>query len=157
MHKVTAAIDCGWVVNPDTANAKVESGIIFGLTAAMYGEIKIKEGRAVRITFLIIRWSEWQLRRKSMHLIESGASIGGLGEPATPPIAAAVTNAVYILTGQRIRELPLSKHNFTEQHAGQRVTGTCPYCNWFAAVFIPHLLRETGLRDHALGNLHGRL
>ena len=113
VHKVTAAIDCGWVVNPDTAKAQIESGVIFGLTAAMYGEITIKEGRVSQNNF-----PDYEMVRMAtspeidVHLIESGASLGGLGEPATPPIAAAVTNAIYILTGQRIRELPLSKHSF---------------------------------------------
>ena len=100
MHKVTAAIDCGWVVNPDTAKAQIESGVIFGLTAAMYGEITIKEGRVSQNNF-----PDYEMVRMAtspeidVHLIESGASLGGLGEPATPPIAAAVTNAIYILTG----------------------------------------------------------
>jgi len=49
-----------------------------------------------------------------VHIVESGESLGGLGEPATPPIAAAVTNAIYILTGQRIRELPISRHDFSQ-------------------------------------------
>lgn len=113
VHKVTAAIDCGWAVNPDTAEAQVESGVIFGLTAAMYGEITIKDGRVTQSNF-----PDYEMIRMStspeidVRLIESGASLGGLGEPATPPIAAAITNAIYILTGQRIRELPLSKHSF---------------------------------------------
>ena len=115
VHKVTAAIDCGWVVNPDTAKAQIESGVIFGLTATMYGEITIKEGRVSQNNF-----PDYEMVRMAtspeidVHLIESGASLGGLGEPATPPIAAAVTNAIYILTGQRIRELPLSKHSFRQ-------------------------------------------
>ena len=85
VHKVTAAIDCGWVVNPDTAKAQIESGVIFGLTAAMYGEITIKEGRVSQNNF-----PDYEMVRMAtspeidVHLIESGASLGGLGEPATP-------------------------------------------------------------------------
>jgi isoquinoline 1-oxidoreductase beta subunit len=115
VHKVTAAIDCGWAVNPDTAEAQIESGIIFGLTAAIYGEITIENGRVAQNNF-----PDYQMVRMAtspeidVHIVESGESLGGLGEPATPPIAAAVTNAIYILTGQRVRELPISKHDFSQ-------------------------------------------
>ncbi|HCA37678.1 MAG TPA: xanthine dehydrogenase family protein molybdopterin-binding subunit [Gammaproteobacteria bacterium] len=115
IHKVTAAIDCGWAVNPDTAEAQIESGIIFGLTAAMYGEITIENGRVAQNNF-----PDYEMVRMAtspeidVHIVESGESLGGLGEPATPPIAAAVTNAIYILTGQRIRELPISRHDFSQ-------------------------------------------
>ena len=72
VHKVTAAIDCGWVVNPDTAKAQIESGVIFGLTAAMYGEITIKEGRVSRITFLIHEMVRMATSPEiDVHLIES--------------------------------------------------------------------------------------
>ncbi|MDA1370965.1 MAG: xanthine dehydrogenase family protein molybdopterin-binding subunit [Proteobacteria bacterium] len=114
VHKVTCAIDCGWAVNPDTVEQQVESGIIFGLTAAMYGEIKIENGRVANGNF-----PDYEMVRLAttpdidVHIVESGHELGGLGEPATPPIAAAVTNAIYILTGQRVRELPLSKHDFS--------------------------------------------
>lgn len=112
VHKVTAAIDCGWAVNPDGVEAQVESGIIFGLTAAMYGEISIENGRVAQNNF-----PDYEMVRMAdtpgieVHIVESGEALGGLGEPATPPIAAAVTNAIYILTGQRIRELPINKHD----------------------------------------------
>ena len=115
VHKVTCAIDCGWVVNPDTARSQIESGVIFGLTAALYGEITIENGRVVQGNF-----PDYEMIRMAtvpeieVHLVESGEALGGLGEPATPPIAAAVTNAVYILTGERVRELPLMKHDFPQ-------------------------------------------
>ena len=114
VHKVTCAIDCGWAVNPDTVEAQVESGIIFGLTAAMYGEITIENGRVAQNNF-----PDYEMVRMAtapeieVHIVESGAALGGLGEPATPPIAAAVTNAIYILTGQRVRELPIKNHDFS--------------------------------------------
>ncbi len=114
VHKVTAAIDCGWAVNPDTVEAQVESGIIFGLTAALYGEITIENGRVANNNF-----PDYEMVRMAtspevdVHIIESGEALGGLGEPATPPIAAAVANGLYILTGQRVRELPLRKHDFS--------------------------------------------
>lgn len=114
IHKVTCAIDCGWAVNPDTVEAQVESGIIFGLTAAMYGEISIENGRVAQNNF-----PDYEMVRMAtspeidVHIVESGEALGGLGEPATPPIAAAVTNAIYILTGQRVRELPIKNHDFS--------------------------------------------
>jgi len=115
VHKVTAAIDCGWAVNPDTVEAQVESGIIFGLTAALYGEITIENGRVVQNNF-----PDYEMVRMAdapeieVHIVESGEALGGLGEPATPPIAAAVTNGLYILTGQRVRDLPIRKHDFSK-------------------------------------------
>lgn len=115
VHKVTAAIDCGWAVNPDGVEAQVESGIIFGLSAALYGEISIENGRVAQNNF-----PDYEMVRMAtspeidVHIIESGEELGGLGEPATPPIAAAVTNAIYILTGQRVRELPIRKHDLNQ-------------------------------------------
>ena len=117
VHKVTCAVDCGWAVNPDTVEAQIESGIIFGLTAAMYGEITIENGRVAQGNF-----PDYEMVRMAtspeieVHIVESGESLGGLGEPATPPIAAAVTNAVYILTGQRVRELPIKNHDFSRSN-----------------------------------------
>ena len=113
VHKVTCAMDCGRVVNPDTAEAQIESGIIFGLTAALYGAITIENGRVVQGNF-----PDYEMLRMAttpeivVHLVESAAAPGGLGEPATPPVAAAVANAIYILTGQRIRELPIGDRVF---------------------------------------------
>jgi isoquinoline 1-oxidoreductase beta subunit len=115
VHKVTAAIDCGWAVNPDTVEAQVESGIIFGLTAALYGEITIENGRVVQNNFPdyeMVRMAD--VPEIEVHIVESGEALGGLGEPATPPIAAAVTNGLYILTGQRVRDLPIRKHDFSK-------------------------------------------
>jgi isoquinoline 1-oxidoreductase beta subunit len=117
VHKVTCAIDCGWAVNPDTVEAQVESGIIFGLTAALYGEITIENGRVTQGNF-----PDYEMVRLAtapeieVHIVESGEALGGLGEPSTPPIAAAVTNAVYILTGQRVRELPIKNHDFSRSN-----------------------------------------
>lgn len=114
VHKVTCAIDCGFAVNPDTVEAQVESGIIFGLTAALYGEITIENGQVVQNNF-----PDYEMVRMAttpaidVHIVESGAALGGLGEPSTPPIAAAVTNAIYILTGQRVRELPIKNHDLS--------------------------------------------
>lgn len=114
VHRVTCVLDCGRSVNPDTVASQAESGIIYGLTAALYGEITIANGRVQQTNF-----NDYEMLRLSdspeidVVTIESGAALGGLGEPATPPVAAAVANAVYILTGQRVRELPLKNYRFT--------------------------------------------
>ncbi|MFT4815097.1 MAG: isoquinoline 1-oxidoreductase beta subunit [Pseudohongiellaceae bacterium] len=114
VHKVTCAIDCGWAVNPDTVEAQVESGIIYGLTAALYGEITIENGRVAQNNF-----PDYEMVRMNdapeidVHIVESGEELGGLGEPSTPPLAAAVANGLYILTGQRVRSLPLKNHDFS--------------------------------------------
>lgn len=114
VHRVTCAIDCGRSINPDTVAAQAESGVIFGLTAALYGEITIDQGRVMQTNFTDYEMITMQDAPEiDIVSLESGASIGGLGEPATPPIAAAVANAVYILTGQRVRELPLKNYRFT--------------------------------------------
>jgi isoquinoline 1-oxidoreductase beta subunit len=114
VHRVTCAVDCGRSINPDTVAAQAESGVIFGLTAALYGEITIKEGRVEQTNF-----TDYEMIKLKdapaidIVTVESGEALGGLGEPATPPVAAAVANAVYILTGQRVRELPLKNYRFT--------------------------------------------
>lgn len=114
VNKVTCAIDCGRVVHPDNAASQVESGIIYGLTAAMYGQISIEQGRVKESNFHdyeMLRLAE-SPQIEVVLLETEGAPVGGLGEPATPPISAAVTNALYALTGQRVRELPLKHYRF---------------------------------------------
>ncbi|MGK2873452.1 MAG: molybdopterin cofactor-binding domain-containing protein [Alphaproteobacteria bacterium] len=112
VHKVWCAVDPGEVVNPDTFAAQMESGIIYGLTAALYGEISIAKGRVVEQNF-----PDYEMIRQAdapaieVKLMPSGRPTGGAGEPGTPPIAAAVANAVFSLTKQRIRSLPLRKHD----------------------------------------------
>ena len=118
VHRVVAAVDCGEAINPDTIEAQTESGIIFGLTAALFGEISIEKGAVTQSNF-----GDYEMVRLAgtpaieVHIIESGAPLGGLGEPATPPIAAAVSNAVFAATGKRIRELPLKNHDLTPHSA----------------------------------------
>ena len=108
VHKVWCAIDCGMVVNPAIVRAQMESGIVYGLTAAFYGRINIQGGRVVQSNF-----HDYQMLRMrdapdvEVILIPSQEAPGGVGEPGTPPIAPAVTNALFSLTGQRIRELPI--------------------------------------------------
>ncbi|MEX1197961.1 MAG: molybdopterin cofactor-binding domain-containing protein [Pseudohongiellaceae bacterium] len=114
VERVVCAMDCGRVVHPDTAAQQVESGIIYGLTAALYGQITIEEGRVQESNF-----HDYEMLhladspRIDVIMLESDGPVGGLGEPATPPVGAAVSNALFALTGQRIRELPLKRYRFT--------------------------------------------
>ncbi len=108
VHRVVAAVDCGIVVNPDIVRAQVESAIVYGLTAALHGQITIDKGRVVQSNFNdypLLRMREMPV--VEVHLIDSTEKPTGIGEPGTPPIAPAVANAVYALTKQRIRTLPL--------------------------------------------------
>jgi isoquinoline 1-oxidoreductase beta subunit len=109
VHKVWCAVDCGLAVNPDGVVAQMESGIIYGLTAALYGEISIEKGRAVQgnfDTYPMLRMNE--APEIAVHLMNSSGPMGGAGEPGTPPIAPAVTNAIFAATGKRIRRLPVA-------------------------------------------------
>lgn len=108
VHKVWCAIDCGVVVNPRIVQAQMESGIIYGLTAALYGEINIQSGRVVQTNFNdypMLRINE--APEIEVVLAPSGDPPGGVGEPGVPPIAPAVTNAIYALTGERVRTMPI--------------------------------------------------
>jgi isoquinoline 1-oxidoreductase subunit beta len=108
VHRVDAAVDCGLVVNPSQALAQVQGGIVFGLSAALYQEITVRNGAVVQSNF-----SDYDMIRitnapqLNVEFIETDALIGGLGEPGVPPIAPAVANAIFALTGKRLRALPL--------------------------------------------------
>ncbi|HEX5819952.1 MAG TPA: xanthine dehydrogenase family protein molybdopterin-binding subunit [Gemmatimonadales bacterium] len=108
VHRVTCAIDCGQVVNPDIVTAQMEGAIAYGLTAALKGEITIEKGRVKQSNFLdypLLRIDE--MPEIAVHLVPSTENPGGVGEPGTPPIAPAVANAVSALTGTRVRRLPI--------------------------------------------------
>lgn len=114
VHKVWSAVDPGEVVNPATFTAQIQGGAIYGLTAALYGEITIDKGRVVQQNFPdyeMVRMAEAPVHE--VRFIESGARTGGAGEPGTAPIAAAVGNAIFALTKKRVRELPFSKATLT--------------------------------------------
>jgi isoquinoline 1-oxidoreductase beta subunit len=114
IHHVVCAIDCGEVVNSDTVVAQMEGGIIFGLTAAMYGEMTIEDGRAVEGNFGAYRMALLSDAPEiETFIIEGGLPLGGVGEPGTPPIAPAITNAIFAATGRRIRDLPIQNHDLS--------------------------------------------
>ena len=108
VKRVVCAVDCGQVVNPDTVVAQMEGGIIFALTAALYGEINIKEGIPQQSNF-----HDYQLLRMKeapiidVHIVYSDENPTGVGEPGVPPLASAVANAITAKTGQYFNKLPL--------------------------------------------------
>jgi isoquinoline 1-oxidoreductase beta subunit len=108
VRRVVAAVDCGLVVNPLSAEAQVQSAIAFGLSAALLSGISLKDGVVEQSNFHdypVLRGS--QMPKIEVHFVEGGNEPFGLGEPGTPPIAPAVANAVFALTGKRLRELPM--------------------------------------------------
>jgi isoquinoline 1-oxidoreductase beta subunit len=109
VRRVACAIDCGRAVNPDTVAAQMESGIVYGLSAALHGQITLKRGRVEQANFPdydVVRMADCPAIE--VHIVESGwEHLGGAGEPGTPPIAPAVANAVFAATGRRVRELPI--------------------------------------------------
>ena len=108
VHQVWCAVDCGTVINPDTVEAQMESGIIYGLTAALHGEINIDRGRVSQSNFPDYPMVTMAAApRIHTHIMESTEAPGGVGEPATPPIAPAVANAVFAATGKPVRKLPI--------------------------------------------------
>ncbi len=109
VQRVVCVIDCGRIVNPDTVKAQMESGIVFGLSAALYGAITLKNGRVEQGNFHdypLLRLAAMPL--VEVHIIESSEPPGGVGEPGVPPIAPAVANALFAATGVRVRSLPLT-------------------------------------------------
>jgi isoquinoline 1-oxidoreductase beta subunit len=108
VHRVVAAVDCGMTVNPLTIERQIESAIVYGLSAALYGRITHKDGRVQQGNFNdypVLRISE--MPKVEVHIVPSSEKPGGIGEPGTPPIAPAVVNAIYAATGKRLRSLPI--------------------------------------------------
>jgi len=107
--RVVCAIDCGKIVNPDTIEAQMESGIVFGLTAALHGQITFARGRVEQGNFddyPLLRLDETP--EIEVHIVESGEKPGGVGEPGVPPVAPAVANALFDASGIRLRTLPMT-------------------------------------------------
>ena len=115
VNRVTVALDTRYMVNPQTIAEQAEGSVIFGLTAALFGKITIKDGAAVQgnfDTYRMVRLAE--APKIDVHLVPSGGKVwGGAGEPATPPIAGAVANAIFAATGKRIRSLPIIDHDLS--------------------------------------------
>ena len=108
VQRVVIAIDCGQVVNPLTVRAQMEGGMAYGLSAALFGAITMRDGAVAEGNFdgyRVLRMNE--MPRVEVHIVDSGAAPGGVGEPGTPPIAPAVCNAIFAATGVRIRRLPI--------------------------------------------------
>src|SRR5262245_5557302 len=115
VERIVSVVDCGHAVNPLTIEAQVESAIVYGLTAALYGKITVEDGavkegnfdtyRGLKLVGTPAMWTHLALSR--------GEDWGGIGEPALPPTAPAVTNAIYRVTGKRIRSLPIAEHDLT--------------------------------------------
>jgi isoquinoline 1-oxidoreductase beta subunit len=108
IRRVVCAMDCGTVVNPDTVQAQLQSGIIFGATAALYGEITLKNGRVEQTNF-----DAYQMLRMNeapsieVHIVKSSEPPGGMGETGTSAIVPAIANAIYAATGKRLRKMPV--------------------------------------------------
>jgi isoquinoline 1-oxidoreductase beta subunit len=108
VRRVVCAVDCGTVVNPDTVQAQIQSAIIFGVTAALYGKITLKNGRVEQTnfdTYQILRMDE--APAIEVHIVQSSELPGGMGECGTSAIVPAVTNAIFAATGKRLRKLPI--------------------------------------------------
>jgi isoquinoline 1-oxidoreductase beta subunit len=108
--RVVCAVDCGVVVNPDTVKAQMEGGIMFGLTAALFNEITLKDGRVEQSNFddyRMLRINE--APAVEVYLVKSAEAPGGIGEPGTSALAPALTNAIFAATGKRIRKLPVNQ------------------------------------------------
>jgi isoquinoline 1-oxidoreductase beta subunit len=108
VRRVVCAVDCGTVINPDTVQAQIQSGIIFGITAALHGEITLKNGRVQQSNF-----DSYQMLRLNeapaieVHIVQSSEPPGGMGECGTSLIVPAVANAIFAATGKRLRKMPV--------------------------------------------------
>ena len=115
VDRVVVVADCGFAVSPDGLIAQMESGVVYGLTAALYGEITLENGRVQEgnfDTYPALRMDKEPVIET--HIINSMEAWGGAGEPGTPGIAPALTNAIFAATGRRIRQLPLSRYEMKD-------------------------------------------
>jgi isoquinoline 1-oxidoreductase beta subunit len=110
VRRVVCAVDCGTVINPDTVQAQIQDAIIFGITAALHGEITLKEGRVEQTNFdsyRMLRMNEAPII--AVHIVQSSEPPGGMGEPGTSAIVSPVANAIFAATGKRLRKLPVDR------------------------------------------------
>jgi len=111
VHRLVCGIDAGLAVNPDAVKAQMEGGAVYALTAAFYGNITIDRGRVQQSNFhdyQMLRINEMPM--VDVHILDSGEPPGGLGEPGVPTVAPAVTNAIFAVTGKRVRKLPIDRN-----------------------------------------------
>jgi isoquinoline 1-oxidoreductase beta subunit len=109
VHRITCVVDCGQMVNPRIVESQIESGIVFGLTAALWGDVTIVAGQVQQANFnsyRLLRGNE--MPELDVHLLDSDAAPGGIGEPAVALVAPAVCNAIFAATGKRLRSLPIA-------------------------------------------------
>jgi isoquinoline 1-oxidoreductase beta subunit len=112
VHKVTVVADLGRMVNPDTVEAQIQSSVIFGLGAALWGEITVDKGRVQQENFHQFRvMRNNEAPQIDIVLVESTAPPGGIGEPATALVGPAVANAIFAATGKRARRMPFAQAN----------------------------------------------
>jgi isoquinoline 1-oxidoreductase subunit beta len=114
VHRVVAAVDCGRLINPDTAEAQVSGAIVYGITAALKTEITIEQGRVVQTNFAdnpMLRMNETP--KIEVYFVPSEETPTGLGEPAVPPVAPAIANAIFAATGKRLRRMPMRPEDIT--------------------------------------------
>jgi isoquinoline 1-oxidoreductase beta subunit len=114
-ERVVVAVDCGHVVNPRNVEMQIESGVIYGLTAALYDEITVKDGAIEQGNFdsyQMVKLADAP-RIETYLALSGGSKWGGIGEPGTPPIAPALCNAIFAATGRRVRQLPVNKTDFS--------------------------------------------
>jgi isoquinoline 1-oxidoreductase beta subunit len=110
LRRVTSAVDTGIAVNPDTIAAQLEGGLIFGLTAALWGEVTIQTGRVQQSNFNNYRMLRIdEMPRIDVHIIKSGEAPGGIGETGTTAGPPALRNAIYAATGIALRRLPIDR------------------------------------------------
>jgi CO/xanthine dehydrogenase Mo-binding subunit len=108
VHRVTCAADCGQIIHPGIVEAQLSGSVVAGLTAALYGEITIENGRVKQGNFNDYRMLRiGEMPEIRVHVVKNHEEPGGVGEPGVPPIAPAVTNAIFALTGKRVRTLPI--------------------------------------------------
>ena len=118
VDRVTCAFDCGQMINPDTVRAQIESAIIWGLSAALWGEITVEHGRTVQSNFHDYRVARMRDAPViDVHLVVNHETPTGVGEPAVPGVAPAIANALFAASGRRVRRLPL---NLGRESAGNR-------------------------------------
>jgi CO/xanthine dehydrogenase Mo-binding subunit len=114
VHKVTVAIDCGAIINPDAVAAQMQGSVVWGLSSTLHEAKTLKGGAAEQRNF--DRYKVAQIAEAPVvetHIIRSGQPLGGVGEPGVPPLAPAVCNAIFALTGVRVRRLPLDGQRLT--------------------------------------------